>query len=68
MPFVNLYRGRGNESAGVPFFHRMAGWDGVDLFVQAPGGQIQEVQVHTLSNSTAGLPYKTWSLCEPREL
>jgi len=53
------------ESTRVPWFHRMASWDGVDSFLMSPGGIILEVMVAEANGEDFGLPIVNWDICSP---
>ncbi len=53
------------ESTRVPWFHRMAAWDGVDSFLMSPGGIILEVMVAEAVGADFGLPVVKWDICSP---
>ncbi|KAJ1448303.1 hypothetical protein M885DRAFT_623545 [Pelagophyceae sp. CCMP2097] len=59
-PFVDEWR-----TAGLEWFHRMAAWDGVDSFLEAPGGVILETMVAEADGTHFGLAVVDWDICSP---
>ena len=53
------------RAGGVEWFHRMAAWDGVDSFLEAPGGVILETMVAKANGSKFDLPVVNWDICSP---
>ena len=53
------------RAGGVEWFHRMASWDGVDSFLEAPGGVILETMVAQANGTKFDLAIVNWDICSP---